>query len=54
MLSKSGFGMCVYLYFIPNKICIGFIFSEHAQTSFFPIEKLSAVQDITAVGIKAT
>lgn len=38
MLSKSGFGMCVYLYFIPNKICIGLISSEHVQTSFFPIE----------------
>lgn len=38
MLSKSGFGMCVYLYFISNKICIGLISSEHVQTSFFPIE----------------
>lgn len=46
MLSKSDFGMCMYLYFIPNKICIGFIFSEHAQTSFFPTEELSVVPDI--------
>lgn len=38
MLSKSGFGMCMYLYFIPNKICIGLISSEHVQSSFFPIE----------------
>lgn len=38
MFSKSGFGMCVYLYFTPNKSCIGFISSETAQTSFFPIE----------------
>lgn len=46
MLSKSGFGMSVYLYFLPNKICLGFTFSERAQTSFFPIEKLSVVQDM--------
>lgn len=38
MLSKNGFGMYVYLYFIPNKICIGFTSSEHVQTSFFPME----------------
>lgn len=43
-LVKVGFGMCVYLYFIPNKICVGFISSEHAQTSFFPIEKPGVVQ----------
>lgn len=45
MCSVKVILVCVCI-FIPNKICIGFIFSEHAQTSFFPTEELSVVPDI--------
>lgn len=43
VLSKSGFGMCVCLYFVPSETCLALLFSGHAQTSAFPTGKLGAV-----------